>query len=105
MSNYAIGQCDAALAFGFDKEAALDFLGPEVAKYMRRTLLAIPFATAGVMHQMPAPQAPQAPSVIAYRGTPRHHADVAQTRGKVLTDLIKAQQAAAAAPPTVASSK
>lgn len=93
MNYYVVGQCDAALLFGLEKEAALDFLGPEVAKYMRRALLAIPIATGATMSQMP-PAVPTQAQVVAYRGTPQHYADTQQYRGSALMNKIKAEQAA-----------
>lgn len=96
MNAYALGQCEAALLFGLDKEAAFDFLGPEGAKLIRRALLAVPLATGAGMSQLPPPARPQPAHNIAYEGTPLHYKNVQLTRGKALMAKVKAEQAAAA---------
>lgn len=80
MNSYAAGSLDALSAYALEKEA-VDFLGPEMAKYMRRTLLGIPVATflgaraLGYPENFPPPPQPtvlrKAPSSVTAKPAPK----------------------------------
>jgi hypothetical protein len=82
------------------KEAALDFLGPDVAKYMRVALATLPLATGAAVKSLPTGGMPPAPAGYAYRGSPQHYADTLLLRSKALQQA-QTPLPAQTAPPTL----